>query len=102
MLSAEKYAVPSTVIIPMNYFVLQPLYTCAAMLCAAKLANTKLDVAKLVELARCKKKELLGNFHLYQRILRWTNRKVNLKIQICTASTGTMLEIKLENNFLCR
>ena len=30
------------------------------MLCAAKLSNTKLDMAKLVELARAKKKELQG------------------------------------------
>ena len=39
---------------------LQPVYTCAAMLCAAKLSNVKLDMNRLVELARSKKKELQG------------------------------------------
>ena len=39
---------------------LQPVYTCAAMLCAAKLSNVKLDMSRLVELARSKKKELQG------------------------------------------
>ncbi len=43
-----------------NFNFFQPLYTCAAIMCAAKLSNTKVDVAKLVQLARSKKKELQG------------------------------------------